>query len=818
MSDTVQENRGTDAGGDEPLRGLGGLRGLFGHVGRLGKLASGHRLLVGLAAVGVLVVAGGILAAGVFIWGGEAKAVTLEEALAALDAGLYPEARRMGEKLVETGSPLGDSAGGPQFVIGAAVAYAAERGPATNRKTQHLLSSRYLEEARDLGFPPDRRGEGLFLLGRSLFLGGQIPASRPVFEEALESAPQHRLEILRLLGEAYLADASPDYGKAFAVNEKYLAERAMLPGERRKGLLQRARILLRLKKTQECLATLAEIPEDTPEQAESIMIRAELLMAEGEDLLSGAEPNSERRAAGLKKYDAAIAILETGRRRADLSAEDAGKTMYLEGVCLLRKGEVDKALAQLAATSRGYPGSAEALAADLELAEQQRGRGQSKEALAAYQRALAAAGDPEDYSNPWVPLAEIQRRGLAAYEDYFQKQSFDQALLLAESLASVLAPAGAAELIARGHAEWGRQMLAAAQEEDPAGQQAAGREHLRRAGAAYAALAKLRMVTNHYPEDLWQSAECCREGGDYAGAAAALREFLKSAPRPRHPQALVDLGEAQLNLGRPDAALESLLECIEVYPRDASAYRARWIASRAYAEKGEMGEAEAMLSANLNGQLTPDSIEWRASLLAMGKLLYRERRYGEAAERLAEAVRRYPGDPQAINARFLLAECDRAEADRLRKQLEGEPVESVRRANLRKAGERLASAIESYRFVQQALNDRQENQQLSALDQKTLRNCYFAIAAAWFDLGDYEQAIHGYLAASTRYQNEPEALDAYVQIARAYRRLNDPQQARATLRQGGEALKRLAQRPEFLQVTNFDAQEWKTVFEWLKTL
>ncbi len=49
-----------------------------------------------------------------------------------------------------------------------------------------------------------------------------------------------------------------------------------------------------------------------------------------------------------------------------------------------------------------------------------------------------------------------------------------------------------------------------------------------------------------------------------------------------------------------------------------------------------------------------------------GDLLCRQRRYQEAAERLAEAIRRYPDDPESINARYLLAECHRAEAERLR--------------------------------------------------------------------------------------------------------------------------------------------------------
>ena len=113
----------------------------------------------------------------------------------------------------------------------------------------------------------------------------------------------------------------------------------------------------------------------------------------------------------------------------------------------------------------------------------------------------------------------------------------------------------------------------------------------------------------------------------------------------------------------------------------------------------------------------------------------------------------------------------------------------------------LTKARELYTLVQQTLNERQENRRLSEVELKTLRNCYFAIGATWFDLGEYENAIRAYTAASTRYQNSPEALEAYVQIARAYQRTSNPEEARATLKRAEEVLKRLESQADFLQAT-----------------
>jgi tetratricopeptide (TPR) repeat protein len=231
-----------------------------------------------------------------------------------------------------------------------------------------------------------------------------------------------------------------------------------------------------------------------------------------------------------------------------------------------------------------------------------------------------------------------------------------------------------------------------------------------------------------------------------------------------------------------------------------------------------MEQAEALLDTNLNGHLAPGSIEWRDSLFALGRLYHRLGRYDDAANRLDEAVRRYPDCEQTLPAYYLLAECYRANAAILRKQVDSDLVESVRKTNLRRVYEHLTKAGQYYALVQEALNERQERQQLSDVEQKTLRNCYFAIGSTWFELGDFENAVRAYTAASTRYQNSPEALEAYVQIARAHARMSDPEQARATVRRAEEILKRLKSQGDFLQTTNLDPQQWEEFLAWMETL
>ena len=794
--------------------------GRFQRIRHLTQHAHEHRLLASLIGAAALALIVGTVVLVVAFSGEKEKPVTLEEALATLDGGLYNEAHAMGKRLKDAEDLPTDSYGAPAFIMGTALAYEADRSFLENKKPYYLLASRYLAQARDLGIPPEREGEALFQLGRTLFLSGQIPASRPVFEQALEAAPRHRSEILWLLTEAYLTDANPQYDLALNWNDKYLADRVLRPANRRRGLLQRARILLGLDQKEACLATLEEIPADAKDQAEALVIKAGVTMATANEMLAAEEVTVEQQQEARSLYDQAIEVLQSAQGRDTLSTQATRKAQYLTAVCLRRKEEFNKALEQFAYTSRSNPDTAESLAADFEMGDLLRKLGDHKEAVTAYSRALAQVNDPNDYSNPWISLNDLQRRTVEAYDSYLKEELFDLALLLTESMHPLLPTPRVTELEAKCRALWGRYLLGTAQslEADTlAVQQDAGRQQLRLAGNAYARLAQLRIVTEFYTDDLWQSSQCYMEGHDYTHAVEVLQEYLNNGSRQRHPQALVDLGEAQLNLGRMDGALAAFEECIEFHPRDAAAYRARLIASQAHAEKGEMEQAEALLDANLNGHLAPDSIEWRDSKFAIGRLLHRQGRYEEAALHLEEAVRRYQCD-QTLPAYYLLAEGYRAHAAALRKQVDNDLVESVKQTNLRRVYNHLTKAGEYYALVQQALNERQESQQLTEVQQKTLRNCYFAIGATWFDLGDYENAIRSYTAASTRYQNSPEALEAYIQIARAYQRLSNPQEARATVRRGEEVLKRLESQVDFLQTTNLDAQQWKDLLGWMKTL
>ena len=160
----------------------------------------------------------------------------------------------------------------------------------------------------------------------------------------------------------------------------------------------------------------------------------------------------------------------------------------------------------------------------------------------------------------------------------------------------------------------------------------------------------------------------------------------------------------------------------------------------------------------------------------------------EAIKHLDEAVQRYPDAAQADGAWYAIAESYRHAAKLPSKSLLVEPAQAGRNALHQQQRTYLEAAANAYRQLQTRLLQKQVQAELSAVEQAMLRNTYFAYADTLFDLEDYEQAIKAYLAATNRYQQEPAALEAFVQLASCYRLLNAPAEARGTLLQAQAAL------------------------------
>jgi TolA-binding protein len=363
-------------------------------------------------------------------------------------------------------------------------------------------------------------------------------------------------------------------------------------------------------------------------------------------------------------------------------------------------------------------------------------------------------------------------------------------------------------------------------------------------------LAAARIATRYYLQDLGQSAGDYLRGQGYKQAAAVYRDLLRQDPRQGQPEALVGLGESLLALGDVEQALTPLTRCIEAFPKHPVTYRARWLASYALQEQGKLPQAAELLVDNLyRHSLAPQSSDWQDSLFAYGFLKYRQAleyetqsrmagidrdsadvrhealahleqshaAFDEAVRALKEAVQRYPDAAVTPQARYCVAESYRHRAKWPRKRLGTVTIETTRVALTRQIQEELQAALDQYNSLIAQLSSGQPSSQ-SAIETAILRNCYFGRADALFDLGRFEEAAQAYSAASNRYQHEPEALEAYVQIASCYRRLSRHADARSTLEQARVVLQRIRSDADFVRTTRYNRDEWAELLTWLRTL
>lgn len=778
-----------------------------------------HRLKVALLVGALAVSVGGV----VVLWltlasqgGRKSPGATLEQALAMLDRGAYVEASSVAKALRRQEDFPPSELGGPAFVLGAAAAYEARKMGPKEGSRHYLLAAGYLEEGRDRGFPPGRKAEGLLLLGESLYHSGQTAASRPVLGEALEVNRSRKSEIYDLLASAYLEDASPNLPRALEYNTRYLSDRLLSRAQRERGLLRQAQIFLRMGKLAECRETLKQIPPDAQDNAAAVIVRGQLLMREAQKLSHGRDATAADKLKAHQTYEQAVKELRKAEGHDTLSAQATRKAQYLIGLCFVETGESAAAAAQFERTRATYPGTPEAMAASFQDAELARQLGRDSDALSGYRHVLKALTDREDLVNPWLPREELQAKLLKAYQHYMESGKFGVALQLAQQLHPLFPRAKKTQWVAETLQKWGEALLAEADRHasDEAEQmRRQGRTQLRRAGRAYRELAGLETVTRQYTDHLWSSAENYLAGHDYTDAEQVLREYLKNETRRRHSPALANLGEALLAMDRVDDALVALRDCVDFHPRDAAAFRARLLASGAYLERGETAKAEELLEDNLSGILSPSSKEWRQSLFALGHVLLIDGQYEKAIARLDEAVRRYPEATETLDARYLIGQCYRRSAEAMQKRLSASEVAYVRQARAEEVRVLREKALKQFQGVRETLDQRQQSVTLAAQERAILRNTYFAIGDVQFDLGLYADAVQTYVAAAYRYQDDPVALLAYLQIASAYERMGKPGDARNTLEQGKVVLGRIKPDAPFERITPYERTEWEELFE-----
>lgn len=813
------------------------------------------------AAVGVVVLlAGGLIGLSWLLTPGETPPETPPEdpcqlALAELDNDRFPLVREMAYKLSDISALPPKDWGVPSYLLGVAAAKEADQSSdAITRRSESRIAAKYLEECRERGYPEGREAEGAFWLAQSLVGAQRYTAAIPALRAAYDLNFARRHELAPMLAAAYLGASSPQPREALIWSDRHLANKLLNREEREAALVQRANILAALDQPAEARAALAEVPPESPSHAEALLAAARVLLREAEPKAATKEKPAETptpeaahaaRTQAMKTLRQVLALTRLPQRTHHAAA-------YLLGLALWQDHDLKAALAQFARVRRTSGGEPEALAATLAEAEVSAAlQADPTETTDLYLDAFQLAAKPVDSDNPWLTTADLEERAIGGYRKFLEAGQFDWAAKLAAALPAFVAKWKRLHLVAETEVAWAKKLLTEAEplkEEDAAKLREQACLHYRSAAKAFGEAAQQRIAEREYPDDMWACADCYWLGRGYRQAQASLEKFLESGAGSRTPDALVRLAEVQLALGQSDRCLATIGRALEDYPKHPVTYRARLIAAQAGVQEGKLEQARQWLLDNLeNEHLTPKSLEWRDALFALGEVLYKEgtlldaqvrltntdqaradekaalaakldkshQLLVDATRRLAEAVERYPDAPQRIEAEYFLAEAHRMASRVPRERLASATIESTRHGLADEMRRQLLAAIEHYAALQTRLNERHRP---TLSEQRMLRNCYFAQGGAWFDLGEYRKAIDAYSTATNLYQNDPAALEAYVQIANCYRRLSRPFDARAMVEQAKTVLKNMPQGAKFDATTRFSREEWTRLLDWMASL
>lgn len=786
-------------------------------VGGLRARLTGRRFKLPLAGMGLIAL--GVVGYYMLLAPDPFDPARLEGLRAALASGDYQEARSLGTELYKDETIPAEYRAEVEYLLGAALAESAHDDFDKARVDFATLAVKYLREAADSGYPPEDETRAKFLLGRSLLYAGQIERAIEPLAAIAERAEAPQPETDQLLATAWIQQAEPNATNALAYNDRAL-EAATEPDTHANVLLQRAEILLALNRwadARQIAARLTSLPDPAPAQ----FLLGEAALREGREMRDSGRPDVQ--ALATEEFREAVRLLETAEGRDTLRRRRIPGANYLRAQCLVELNEPELALVELDDIERRDPKAAEAIAAGVLDAEILQQLGKPRQAVDKWLVVLKSADASDPFRNPWVTRAQLRNRIEAAVRGFWASESFEEASLLLRTDLRFLSRDDSERLLALTYEQHAEALKRRATNEDkPTATKTLlqARLEYQRAGHVLSRLATLKAATRQYLDELWASAQAYLQAEDAKNSIRVLQQYVKNdSTNVRTAEALYYLAKSHLQLGEADAARKIAEECVTRFPKNPIRYQARLISSQAAVELDELLAAEAPLLANLeNDLLAPESAEWRQSLFDLGRLLYLEQKWDDAERRLTEAVRRYPTERQSWEARYLLAETLRQQAERDRNRSATAAVASQRAGAAQSALMRLEEAVIRTEETLQGLTQLSQEEVLSPADQALIRNSAYLRGSLLADLNRDAEAAQAYKEFINRYYGRPETLDAYVAVSTVFRRMNQVSEARTAIAQAYETLKALPGDASLANTSVGTRVDWEQLLTWLQTL
>ncbi len=714
----------------------------------------------------------------------------------------------------------------------------------------------HLSKASKLGFPRGYEGFGNFLLGKVFYQLFRWEEAAPALDLAIAEWPNGRVESLERLIDIEL-DRKPI--EVDAVKKRLNQWDAMA------GLTDEERNLARIKEIEyyialkdfsqsEAIATAFPSKSKYRSRANYLLFLSQLKALETKSPVEQ-EVSLSKVTIGFTDV-LRDPQLDWGTRR---------RAQYYLGASLSKAGRSKAALATLNVLRQQAPDSIEAIMASIEEMQILLDQGQYDEVAKTIRQIKEQFGKLEWYRNAWVTFDELRQRVNRIGRGLLEKDAFAEAIAFAEQQPPFCNRSDYLQLVSQASKNWAVSLKgrSASREVlmDIRDAQKNQLEHddlnqrqqtlYSKAAKAFEELAIVEIRTPKHAEYLWSAIDCSQAAGELAYCNSLIANAMNYESRDDRPKSLIKMAENHFAMQQLDKALSLLNYCIEQHPDHPLCYNARLNASRILNDQGEFDKAAEKLDANLFlGSLTPDSAVWRESLFELGKSVYRrgELLYAEAEqlketfssgarekrlelleqshglfmksiEHLEEWTRRYSTDSRRLDTLYSVGQAYQMAAQWPRVVVDEKllPTEELIRSNQSERRRLLDSARGTFKEIRDGMSHSQEWTSLEPSQQRLLRNSYFAEADLLFQAKNFDGALMAYRNIANRLLNEPESLEALVQVAECLRALGRYEESAGVIAQAREVLQQIPSQREafFKKSTRFSRDEWSRHLDWM---
>jgi tetratricopeptide (TPR) repeat protein len=666
----------------------------------------------------------------------------------------------LADRLTNQASRHPDQAGEIEYLVGNLYTRIAERDPAGGVLDAWAKARQHLEQAQTLGVAESDFTRLTYLLAKAWYhTGCDMQEVVDALERSIEGGADQPAEGYALLAQAYLHLTNRDVESALRAIEKelsvpYVGEDLLAPARLLKGEL-----LLELKQSEEARKALENIGIQAPP----------LVLAKARYLRAHSLQEEEHWVEAEKLWEDALEDKVA-------PPPEPARTLYNLGVChrnLGKSAEAARVWAECA--QRGDAGEA-GPAALVQLAELQLAEPDPMPVVDTLTQAVRDVKGAAEWHNALLDLNHVREVFDSACERFRKEGRFSEAVRLA-TLYEPLAADGKAE-VQKGRAafEWGQRITAEHAEE--------ARSKFAMAAEAYEKSSGLADSAGDRLERLWLAAESFALATDAKRTIVAVEALFDATKLEgigvdpqRKGKAYFLRAEAHRSLGEDTLAQHYYAECISF--RTPYAYRARYQMAMAYIEQKKIDEARAMLEQNLT-QLhqddAPDREAQEKTLYALARLLFNSGYYSAAVTQFKQALEKFGDNPEAVRARFELAESYGAlAADDVKALAPGNGLSGA--AAKRLELEYRACFKEAARNYQEVANELSKLLTTRGLTPEE-DGIYWQAQVLWaycrYSYGEYGEALKLYEQLADRYKGKAQELYALRGVVGCYWSRKDP--------------------------------------------